>query len=230
MIRFLLIDLDNTILDFDKAEAVALQKTLEMAGIRVTPEIIAQYSQINKNHWLRLERKELTRDQVKVGRFQVLFDELGIAADALLISMTYEKLLSVGHYFLPGALEAIQRLSRRYRLFLASNGTASVQHSRLKSAELYPYFEKIFISQELGADKPAPEFFSRGIGQVEGFDPSQALMVGDSLSSDILGGIQAGIPTCWVNPQGKAAPADIRPTYEISSITELEALLEQLNA
>ena len=150
-------------------------------------------------------------------------------ADAALCAQLYHDHLSRVHDFLPGAWEAVQNLHRKYRLFLASNGTAHVQAQRLRDTGLQQYFEDIFISEELGADKPSREFFARSFARIPDFDPSRAMIVGDSLTSDILGGKNAGIATCWVNPHGKKAPEDIQPDYEISSIAELEALLRNIN-
>ena len=228
MMEFLFLDLDDTILDFHRAERVALSKTLEAFGLEPTEQVLSRYHLINRQHWERLERGELTRAQVLQGRFEVLFRELGQPVDAAAVTRAYERSLGIGHYFLPGAQEAVQRLSQKYRLFLASNGTASVQHSRLTSAGLYPYFEKVFVSQEIGFNKPSKEYFDACFSKIPGFERSKALMVGDSLTSDILGGIQAGMKTCWVNPNHQSPRADIPADYEIESITQLEALLETL--
>ena len=154
MFEFLFLDLDETILDFHRAERIAVGKTLAAFGVDPTDAVCARYSEINKLHWQMLERGELTRRQVVVGRFAMLFRELGKEADPEACAERYEEFLSIGHYFLPGALEALQILSKKYRLYLASNGTAKVQAGRLKSAGIAPYFEKIFVSQEVGADKP----------------------------------------------------------------------------
>ena len=228
MVEFLFLDLDDTILDFKKAEEIALAKTLRSFGIDPTPAVTARYSQINKLHWERLERKELTREQVLVGRFGMLFEELGIRDDPTTCARRYEDNLSVGHYFLPGAEEALEKLSGKYRLYLASNGTAKVQAGRLKSANISHYFEKIFVSQEIGANKPALEYFTRCFAQIPGFDANKAMMVGDSLTSDILGGQNAGIATCWVNPGHLPRREDIRVDYEIEAITQLFDLLEEI--
>ena len=228
MVEFLLLDLDDTILDFAKGEEYGLQKTLLDAGIEPTESICARYSQINKAYWKRLELGEVTRDQVMLGRFETLFEELGVTADAKISAAAYMDHMSSVHFFLPCAEAAVKALFQKYRLFLVSNGTASAQHRRLTSAGLYPYFEKVFISQEVGYNKPAKEFFDLCFAEIPGFDPKKALMVGDSLSSDIQGGINAGIRTCWVNPAHKKAPDSRRPDYEIESIVQLEALLKQL--
>lgn len=228
MVEFLFLDLDDTILDFHKAEHLALGKTFRQFGLEPTEPVMARYSQINKAHWERLERKELTREEVLVGRFAVLFAEVGIVADAEKCARAYEDNLSVGHYFLPGAQEALEALSRKYKLYLASNGTAKVQAGRLKSANISHYFQEIFVSQEIGANKPDLVYFQRCFAKIPGFDPRKAMMVGDSLTSDILGGQQAGMATCWVNPQRKPGREDIRPDYEIQALHQLEALLESI--
>ena len=226
MIEFLFLDLDDTILDFQKAEHIALGKTLEAFGIAPTQRIRELYHRINKAHWEMLERGEITRDQVQLGRFSGLMRQLGIDADAAQMNQTYMENLGVGHYFLPGAEEAVISLSKKYKLYLASNGTASVQAGRLKSANISHWFQDVFISQDLGADKPDKAFFAEAFSRIPGFEKSRAMIAGDSLTSDILGGINAGIATCWVNPHHKPGREDIRPDYEIESLTQLEKLLE----
>ena len=227
MVEFLFLDLDDTILDFHKAESIALSKTLREYGLEPTPEVLSLYSRINKAHWEALERGELTRAQVLSGRFRELFRQMGLSVAQEQIARAYEHNLSIGHYFLPGAEEAVDRLSKRYRLFLASNGTASVQKGRMTSANLYRFFEKVFVSQQIGHNKPSLEYFEACFAQIPGFDKGKAIMVGDSLTSDILGGIRAGIATCWVNPGHKPC-GDIQPDYEIESLSQLEDLLDRL--
>jgi 2-haloacid dehalogenase len=228
MFEFLFLDLDDTILDFQKAEHIALSKTLKEFGLEPTEMVLKRYNLINKAHWEALERKELTREQVLVGRFQVLFEEMGITVEPVQVARAYEHNLSIGHWFLPGAEEAVERLSKKYKLYLASNGTAKVQAGRLASANISRFFEEVFVSQEIGANKPSPEYFERCFARIPGLDKSKTIMVGDSLTSDILGGQNAGIATCWVNPHHKEGRADIRVDYEIESLSQLEDLLESL--
>ena len=228
MIEFLLLDLDDTILDFHKAERIAISKTIREFGVEPSDEVLARYHVINKWHWEQLEQGKLTRAEVLENRFGVLFEELGVVADKTACARAYEKNLSIGHYFLPGAEEAVDRLSKKYRLFLVSNGTASVQKGRMTSANLYRFFETVFVSQEVGYNKPAKEYFDICFSRIPGFDPKKAIIVGDSLSSDIKGGINAGILTCWVNPDHAPARPDIQPDYEIEGIHQLEALLETM--
>lgn len=227
MIEFLFLDLDDTILDFHKAERIAIGKTIREFGVEPTEAVLNRYHLINKAHWEKLERGEITRVEVLVNRFAALFEELGVAVNATACARAYEENLAIGHYFLPGAEEAVKSLGRKYRLYLASNGTAAVQHGRLTSAGLYPYFEQVFISEEIGFNKPSREYFEACFAKIPGFDPARAVMVGDSLTSDILGGKNAGLTTVWVNPEGKEC-GEIRPDYEIRSLSELEGLLERL--
>ena len=226
MIEFLFLDLDDTILDFHKAERIALSKTISQFGLEPNEEVLHRYHLINKAHWEMLERGELTRAEVLTRRFGVLFREYGREVDIQHCAKTYERNLSIGHYFLPGAEEAVDRLSKKYRLFLASNGTAVVQKGRMTSANLYRFFEKVFVSQEIGHNKPSKAYFDACFAQIPGFDPAKAMIVGDSLTSDIAGGINAGIRTCWVNPQHLPCPDHIHPDHEIEYLSQLEALLD----
>lgn len=228
MFDILLIDLDDTILDFHMAERVALTKTLRELGVAPTEHLLSRYHILNQLHWQMLERGELTREQVIVERFAALFRELGLDVDARQCAQIYEGLLGVGHYFLPGAQEAIHTLAKKYRMFLASNGTASVQYARLKSAGIRALFEGVFISQEMGAHKPSRAYYAAVAAAIPGFDPARALMVGDSLTSDILGGWQAGMRTCWINPSHSPRRADIPVDYELESLAQLPAFLEAL--
>ena len=227
MIEFLFLDLDDTILDFHRAERSAISETFRGFGLEPTEQVLKLYHEINIRHWQMLERGELTREQVLVNRFGVLFETLGKTVDPELCARTYEHNLSLNHFFIPGALEAVQALHKKYRLFLASNGTASVQHRRLTDTGLYAYFEQVFISQALGCNKPSREYFQACYDRIPDFQPEKAIMVGDSLTSDIQGGINGGLRTVWVNPEQKK-PGTIVPDFEIRHISELEALLETL--
>lgn len=224
----LFLDLDNTILDFSWAEKRALFRTLSELGIEPTEEIRQRYVAWNIYCWEQLEDGKMTRDVVLRRRFELLFEELGVSFDGQAATERYETLLHEGHRFVPGAEELLRALSPDYDLYLASNGVASVQHSRIASAGIEPYFRGIFISEEMGAVKPQKEFFEACFARIPDFDRERALMVGDSLTSDIRGGINAGIRTCWLNYNGRPGREDIVPDYEIRSLAELPALLEKL--
>ena len=227
MIEFLFLDLDDTILDFKKAEYIAIGKTIADFGVEPTDAVRHRYHEINKWHWEQLEKGAMTRAEILVNRFRMLFSELGMEVDAETVARTYEKNLSQGHYFLPGAEETVDYLSRKYRLFLASNGTASVQKGRMTSANLYRFFETVFVSQEIGHNKPSKAYFDACFASIPDFDPAKAMIVGDSLSSDIQGGIHAGITTVWVNPDHSPC-GSIKPDYEIEALHQLPALLDAM--
>lgn len=229
MIEYLFLDLDNTILNFTKAESIAIRKTMAQFGLEPTDALAERYSAINDRHWKALERNELTRAQVVTGRFAAFFGEQGIPVIAEEVAKAYETHLSQGHFFMPGAEKAVKEdLYGKYKLYLASNGTAVVQKGRMTSAGLYPYFEQSFVSEELGFNKPSKEYFEAAFARIPGFDPDKCLMVGDSLTSDIRGGKNAGLRTVWVNPDHKTAPDDLKPDFEIERLADLPALLEEL--
>ena len=215
-------------MDFQKSEYYAIRKTLSSFGIEPTDAVCDLYVRINLAHWKALERKEITREQLSVSRFVELFDRLGICADAESCGALYYENLGQGHHFLDGALDAVTSLSKQYQLYIVSNGTADVQHRRIASAGIAPLFRDIFISQEMGADKPDKRFFDNVFAAIPDFDPAGAMIVGDSLTSDIQGGKNAGIATCWINPKHRPHPAHLKPDYQLENITQLEALLQSI--
>ena len=223
-----LFDLDNTLLDFDKAEAIALSKTLREFGLEPTEEILRRYNEINKRHWEMLEDGILTRQQVLVGRYEQLFNEFGIDMDGAAAAKSYEANLSIGHYFIEGAESLLRELFGKHDMYIVSNGTAVVQEGRLKSSGIGPFFKKIFISEHLGYDKPSKQFFDKCFSQIEDFDPARTVIIGDSLTSDIRGGLNAGIISCWFYPKGLSAREDIKPHHVISRLEDIPALLEIL--
>ena len=228
MIKTILLDLDDTILDFHKAEHIALSATLREIGIEPTEAVLKRYSEINRAHWKRLELGELTRPEVLHGRFTQLFREFGVDGDCYEAQRIYEWKLGTGHYFLDGGQELLDTLYGKYDLYLASNGTDIVQTRRIASANIEHYFKDLFISQRLGFDKPMKEFFDRAFARIESFNPDETIIIGDSLTSDIKGGINAGIRTCWFNLHGIKNESGIIPDYEVTTLAEIPALLERI--
>ena len=170
----------------------------------------------------------VTRAQVLQNRFDILFAELGVEQDSSRTQKVYESLLRRGGFLLPGALELLETLHGRYRLYLVSNGSGEIQDSRLEIAGIRRFFDGIFISQRMGADKPSPAFFERCFSAIPDFRREETIILGDSLTSDILGGKNAGIRTCWFNGRGKPARADIIPDHTIEALEEFPALLKRL--
>lgn len=230
MIRNVLFDLDDTLFDFHKAEKIALTKTLVHFGIDPTEETLALYSTINAAHWKRLELGEISREEVKVGRYRELFKTIGVECDPVKATAYYESMLAIGHYFMPGAPELLEELYGKYRLYIVSNGTAKVQEGRVGSSGIAKYMDGIFISQILGANKPDKQFFDICFAEIPDFSLSETVIIGDSLSSDIKGGINAGITTVWFNPKGIENDSDIKPDYTIKELSEVPGVLSQISA
>lgn len=230
MIRNVLFDLDDTLFDFHKAEKIALTKTLVHFGIDPTEETLALYSTINAAHWKRLELGEISREEVKVGRYRELFKTIGVECDPVKATAYYESMLAIGHYFMPGAPELLEELYRKYRLYIVSNGTAKVQEGRIGSSGIAKYMDGIFISQILGANKPDKQFFDICFAEIPDFSLSETVIIGDSLSSDIKGGINAGITAVWFNPKRIENDNNIKPDYTIKELSEVPGLLSQISA
>lgn len=226
VIQTILFDLDDTLLDFHRSEAVALSNTLTHLGISSTDAILARYSAINLSHWERLERGEISREQVLTGRFGVLFRELGVSLSPDGAQAYYERQLSMQHFLIDGAQALLDSLKARYTLAVVSNGTAVVQDRRLLESGLLPYFRYIFISERVGYDKPSAAFFDACFAQMPQVKREECIIIGDSLTSDMLGGINADVRTCWYNPHRKPRQPDISVDYEISALEELPPLLE----
>lgn len=223
--RFALFDADHTLLDFARSEREAVSACLARRGLPVDEETVSLYASINDGHWKRLERGLTTRDQLRVERFADLFAALHYNGDPRRMAMDYEEALSCQSHLVPGALELISALHGRCRLFIVTNGTASVQRRRFGGCPLARFFERSFISEEIGCNKPEKAFFDAVAAAISDFDPAHALVIGDSLTSDIRGGINAGLDTCWFNPHGKTPPADWEITYTVSSLGEILPIL-----
>ena len=158
----------------------------------------------------------------------MLYETLGLDISGEKTQSFYGKFLGEGHFFIPGAEALLEALWGKYRLFLVSNGNISVQSGRLASAGIEKYFEKIFISEAVGVNKPDRAFFDRCFAAIGDFRPEESIIVGDSLTSDIRGGLGAGIKTCWFNPAGKPGREDIVPHHTIRALSELPGLLARL--
>ena len=228
MIRTILFDLDDTLLDFKASEADALRQTLQSLGLEPTEEILRRYSAINQRQWELLEQKAITRQQVLVRRFEILFGEYGVPCDPQAAQDLYHHRLSQGHYFLPGAKDLLEELYRQYDLYIVSNGTAAVQDGRIASSGIARYFKDIFISERMGADKPDPLFFENSFARIPNFNKEEAVIIGDSLTSDIRGGNNVRLRTVWFNPRSLPLREGITPDYEIKTLKELPALLKTL--
>lgn len=229
MIRTVFLDLDDTILDFQKSERVAIRKTFEILGVPHSPEVIERYIEINVSLWQALERGELTREGVLHGRFERLFSELKMVRSPKETQELYQSLLAKEYDFLPGGRELLSELKKsgRYRLYMATNGIPEVQEPRIEKSGVGEFFDGVFISERIGYQKPDKRFFDACFERIDGFKKEEAIIVGDSLSSDIKGGINAGILTCHFNPKDKPY-SQIKPDYKIKNLSELIPLLDNI--
>lgn len=225
MIKCLLMDVDDTLLDFPWQEHQAIHRTYEALGTPMSEEMYARYHSVNRSYWMAYERGELTREDMLVARHRQMAEEFSLRWDPAECERVYRKNLGIGYRLIPHAMEILDWLKPRCRLFITSNGVAQTQYSRLSAAGLNGYFERIFISEEIGAVKPSAAYFDYVFSHIPGFLPEEAAIIGDSLSSDILGGKNAGITTVWFNPGKKTGRPDVRPDYEISDLLELQTIL-----
>ncbi len=218
-----LFDLDGTLLDFKAAEKQGLFEAFKILGIPCNEAIYEQYSQINDRLWKAFERGEISKELIGRRRFEILFDELSINADALTCGESYKALLATKGLVYDGATEHLEKLRcKGIKLYAVTNGTQHIQHSRLKVSGLDKLFLRTFVSEEAGYQKPDKEYFDFCFKNIEEKDKSKIIIIGDSLTSDIQGGINAGIDTIYFS----AVPAkNISPTYTTDSYSEIEKIL-----
>ncbi len=230
MIENLLIDLDDTLLDFGRAERVALTKTLLRCKCEPTEDILCRYHQINASLWRALEEGKIARAVLLTERFRRLSEEFSLSLDAQQVQSHYMEYLSMGYFLIPGALQMLDALSQQYTLYIASNGNVQTQLNRIAGAGLSGYFADVFLSESLGYNKPDTAFFDACLLRMKGAHRHNTVMIGDSLHSDILGGMRAGLRTVWFNPRHAPLPDDIRPDAVMDSPAQLPSLLRQMRA
>ena len=222
---FLLFDADNTLLDFDSNERASLTDTFRTFGIAYDEETIRLYHGINLMYWKMLSEKKISKEELLIKRFATLYERLGINADPVATENHYRSQLGKGCQVIPGALDVCKKLRKDYKLYVITNGVATTQHSRLEGSGVAELMDGIFISDEIGYDKPDVRFFEYVQKSIPGFEKSKALVIGDSLFSDIRGGVDFGLDTCYLNVYNEKNTSEIQPTYEIQDIVELLELL-----
>jgi 2-haloacid dehalogenase len=223
--KTILIDVDNTLLDFTLGEREALTLTFQKHGYKLDESIRAIYEGINKNLWRQYELGTMDRETVIYSRFGLLFREIGIEDDGIVFEKDYQHILGLQHEFVQDAWEVVEYLYGKYDLYIVTNGVTETQHRRLKDSKLDTFMKKIFVSEETGFQKPMVEYFDYCFSRIDGFQKDQAIIIGDALSSDIKGGNNAGITTCWFNPSGQPNTTDVKVDYEIRQLKELYQLL-----
>lgn len=228
-IKILLWDLDGTINDFIAMENYAIKKGFDRMNLgKCTDEMVSRYSQINVSYWEKLEKCEMKKDQILVDRFKDFFAEYGLPEqNAVVFNRNYQLDLGDKLVFIDGALEVLQKIkeSKKIRQFVVTNGLVANQKRKLEGQDLKPIFEYAFISDEVGFEKPNIEFFNAVFQKIGDIPKNQVMIVGDSLTSDIKGGNNAGIKTCWFNSHKKKNNKGVQVDYEISELRQLPKIL-----
>ena len=220
--KFLLFDLDHTLLDFDAAEDVALTQLLKEEGVADIQAYKDYYVPMNKSLWKDLELKKIRKQELVNTRFSKLFSHFGIEKDGVYLAERYQFYLAQQGQVFSGAMELLDSLiDRGYELYAATNGITTIQTGRLEQSGIAPYFKEIFISEQLHTQKPDAAFYEKIGARIPNFDKNNALMIGDSLSADIQGGNNVGIDTIWYNPHHLENHTQAKPTYVVHSYKDL---------
>lgn len=224
--ELILFDADGTLFDYDRAERHALEKACRMHRLEYSERLLERYRRMNSALWRKLEEGLITSAEIRVERFRSLLCELGLdAASAPELAQDYLSHLAQGAYLIDGAEEICRYLAPNYRLAILTNGIQEVQTSRFQASPLVPYFDRLIISEEVGFSKPRPEIFEYAMNALGHRCRSTTMIVGDSLTSDMRGGINYGIATCWYNPQARENDMGLEVDHEICSLDQLGRIL-----
>jgi len=218
-------DADGTLFDYEAAQAAALEGAFEMCGLSYAPEIGPLYSEINVDIWRDFELGAISQEKLKTARFDRLFEAVGLTADSAEFSRHYLEILGAQTGLLDGAEDLVGALTGKVGMLLITNGLAEVQKPRFAASSIGGLFSEVVISEEVGLAKPDPAIFDLAFNRIGRPPRSSVLVVGDSLTSDIAGGIAAGLDTCWYNPGGVANGHGVEPKYEIRELPEILDLL-----
>lgn len=227
MIKVILWDIDGTVLNFLKAENYAIKKCFRALDIcECDDALVERYSKINVKYWQMLERGEITKPQVQRGRFEELFRLEGIEFDRYdELNAMYQVALGDRIFFIDDSLELLKSLKGRVKQYAVTNGTITAQENKLKRSGLDKIFDGVFISDKIGYEKPSQQFFDTVFDAIGEYDKDEILIVGDSLTSDITGGNNAGILCCWYNPGGTVNDRGLQIDYEIKNLNEILTIL-----
>ena len=219
--KILLFDLDDTLLDFSANETDSLNKLFQQYGYTLSDELLRVYNSVNKQLWADYENGNIVLDVVLNSRFSETMLRMGKVVDGIEWENLYRELLENGSQrLMEGALDVCQRLSLSHRLFVITNGITQTQLKRLKKSGLFDFFEDIFDSQSIGFQKPSKQFFDYVMSHIKDFNRKETLIIGDSLNTDIKGGLLSGIDTCWINRNSQKCSAEIQSTYTVTSLVE----------
>lgn len=233
MIKYLLWDIDNTLLSFDLAERASMTKGFNKFGLDIGDEkALEVYKNINDKYWKMLEKGHMTREEILTGRFEEFFDLYDIAYDEKLVNdfnLFYQKELGKQVFFNDYAEEVLHKLGKDYKQYAVTNGSKVAQSGKLKNSGLDKIFDGVFVSEDLGVDKPYKEFFDIVFNQIGSDNRDDYIIIGDSLTSDIRGGNNAGIRTIWYNKDGKQNIHGVRVDYMVDKLSDIPAIIKEIN-
>ena len=217
----ILFDADMTLWDFKASEKCALEDVTRSLGVELTEAMAEHYHQVNDALWHQFDLKQVTREELKYRRYADYLAYLGVEGDPLEVNLRYERALGEYSIMLPGAEEMCRTLARHCTLYIITNGLHTAQTGRFDKSPIKPYIREMFISQDMGCQKPEREYFDKVLAAIGPVDQRRTVIVGDSLSSDILGGRNAGLDTIWYNPDHQPPDPQIPATYTVDSMEEI---------
>ena len=225
MIKAILIDIDNTLLDFGKSANKAIKRLFEQKGLEYSQHVFDTFFEINEGLWKQIEKKELTKPEMYKLRWKLILEALNINYDSDRMETEFRSSLSGIAEPVDNAYELLDYLKPKYRLYAASNSSFEHQIKRLTKSDMLKYFDDIFVSEKVGALKPAKEFFDVCFKEMGSPSLDEVIMIGDSLTADILGGAEYGIQTIWFNPDGLKAPDSPKPNHIVNNLLEIKNIL-----
>ena len=225
MKKIILIDLDNTLIDFNECARHSIINAFNELGFTYTDKVFETFITENVKIWKRLEKGEITKPQLRADRWNIILKKLGIDFDGTVLEEMFENGVAKDAYAVDGAYELLEYLKDKYKLYIVSNGFRFVQESRLKIGNFEKYFCDVFVSEDVGIPKPAKEFFDYCFEKLGNPDKNDTILIGDSLSADIIGGINYGIDTIWFNKNNEPLPNNIEPTYTVNTLKEIQKIL-----
>lgn len=223
----LLLDIDNTILDFSASEDIAFRKLLEALNIPYSDELKHHYKEVNHQLWSDYEKGLIKSESIKENRFAKSFEAYGVSMSGLEMDKLYREFLEDNTVLMPNALELLDTIHDTINLVVVTNGIASSQYKRLENVGIKSRFDWIAISSEIGFTKPSVNFFEPLSQKVDSLVKEKTLIVGDSLTADIQGGLNWGIDTCWYNPKRLINKSGIQPKYEIHDLLDILNLIKK---
>ncbi len=225
MKKIVLIDLDNTIIDFNECARHSIINIFNEYKLPYSQNVFTTFIAENVKIWKRLEKGEIDKPYLRANRWNIILDKLGIDFDGTVIEEKFENGVAMGAYPVEGAYEILEYLYKKYDLYIVSNGFRFVQESRLKIGDFNKYLKDIFVSEDIGIQKPNIEFFDYCHKKINKPPKEDIIIIGDNLHADILGGISFGIDTIWFNKNKESINEEIIPTYTVEALKEIKNIL-----